>query len=187
MVDSGHFADLREAGLEIPLISIEDDDAFTGVAARPPKEIVLMSADGGRQSVFGTEEVNRPGLSVILAKDRGLGTYFGGKVVVDARNSRSHFLPTELVGIDLRQRPELMIFDRGRGEVQRLRIANPGFWRQDRNRQRREQDGGTGQQECRPRVFSARRAGTVQPGFASDSAARKQKREGGKEIVDARA
>jgi ribosomal protein S18 acetylase RimI-like enzyme len=51
------------------LLIIQNDHAFAGVAARSPDEIVLVSADRGRQSVFWAEEIDGSGLSVVLAED----------------------------------------------------------------------------------------------------------------------
>jgi hypothetical protein len=55
---------------------------------RPPEEVTLMAADGGRQAEFRTEQVDGSGLSVILAEDRGPGADFRREVVIATRPPR---------------------------------------------------------------------------------------------------
>ncbi len=89
----------------------------------------MVPADSGRQAVFRAEEIDCTGLPVILAKDRGPGANLRRQAVVDARDRGRHLLPAELVGIDLRQWSQLVGFNRGRVEMQRLRILNVRFGR----------------------------------------------------------
>src|SRR5208283_5352116 len=103
--------------VEIPSPSGHDDTAFAGVAARSPEEVALMAADGGRQTVFRTEQIDGSGLPVGLTKNRGLETDFGREFVIDARHGGRHLLPAELVGESLRQWAELVRLDGGRGEM----------------------------------------------------------------------
>ena len=70
-----------------------------------------MAADGGRQSVLGTEEIDGAGLSVVLSEDGGARADIGGQAVVDAGHGGGHVFPAELVGEELRQRPEFVILD----------------------------------------------------------------------------
>ena len=51
---------------------IEDEENFTSVIARAPEKIILMARDRGRQAELGPEKVDRAGLAVILAENRGL-------------------------------------------------------------------------------------------------------------------
>jgi hypothetical protein len=98
----------------------------------------------GGKPYFGP--VDGSGLPVILAEDRGFGTDIRREAVIDASDSGGHLLPAELVGEDLRQRAELVCFDRGMGQVQGLRVTDVRLGRQDGNGQRRENSGGGGQQ-----------------------------------------
>ena len=47
---------------------IEDEKDISGVTARSPEEIILMAGNRGWQSEPGTEEIDRAGFAVILAK-----------------------------------------------------------------------------------------------------------------------
>src|SRR5258707_4753762 len=96
MIDACHLLDAGETRLEVLLLSGHDDDTFAGVSTRSPEEVILMSADGRRQAVFRTEQVDGSGLSVILAEDRGFGTDFRREIVIDARDGGRHLLPAEL-------------------------------------------------------------------------------------------
>src|ERR1700728_4944617 len=116
------------------------DHAFTGITARSPEKIVLMPADGRRQSVFWTEHVDGRGFSVILRENRGFWTDLRRQIVIDARDSGGHLLPSEMVGEKLRQWAELVRFDRRLTEMQRLHPSDVSLGRQDRNRERRNDD-----------------------------------------------
>src|SRR5471030_1382372 len=138
VINAGSLLHARETPLEILLPPMHHNDAFDGVVSRSPEEIILMPADGWRQAVFRTEQIDRAGLAVILPENRGPGANVRWQAVVNARDRGSHLLPSELVGIDLRQRAQLVSFD-GRGlEMQRLRISDVRFRRQNRNDEWRE-------------------------------------------------
>ncbi len=94
------------------LPAFHHDHAFAGGAAGTPEEIVLMAADGGRQSVPRAEEIDGAGLPVVLSEDGGARADIGGQAVVHAGYRGGHVFPAELVGEELRQRTEFVIFDR---------------------------------------------------------------------------
>ena len=119
LIDARDFPDLGEFGFEIPLLAMHHNHAFARVAARSPEKIVLVPADSRWQSVFRTEHVDGGGLAVILAENRSIWADLRRKVVVDTGNSSRHFLPSEPVGEELRQRAEPVRFDRRRAEMQR--------------------------------------------------------------------
>src|SRR5579864_834179 len=146
VINAGDFLNVGKPRLEVILPPSHDDHTFAGVPTRPPEEVVLMRADGGRQAVFRTEQVDGSGLAVILAEDRGFRSDLRREVVIDARDGRRHLLPAKLVGKELRQRAEPVSFDRGRREMQRPGIPDVRLGRQNRNRNRREERGGRDQQ-----------------------------------------
>src|SRR6266498_4700136 len=122
VIHAGDLLHIREARLEIRLPSGHDDHALTGVSTRPPEEVALMPADGRWQAVSRAEQVDGPGLPVVLAEDGGLGANFLRKVVEDLGNGAGHLLPAELVGEDLRQRTEPVRFYGRLAETQCFRI-----------------------------------------------------------------
>src|ERR1051326_356229 len=62
-----------------------------------------MSGERRRQSVFPAEEIDRPGLTIILAEYCRLPLVVRRKVLISAADRAHHFLPTKLVGKQLRQ------------------------------------------------------------------------------------
>src|ERR1035437_6094083 len=56
-----------EARLEVLLPPIHDDDAFAGVAVRPPEELTLMAAEGGGKAEFRPERVEGSGLPAAIS------------------------------------------------------------------------------------------------------------------------
>src|SRR5689334_10329889 len=115
--DAGDLLDAGETRLELLLAAGHDNDTLAGIATGSPEKVALMPADGGRQAVFRTEQVDGTGLPVILAEDRGFGPDVRREAVVHARDSGRHLLPAELVGKNLRQRPEPVSFDCRRSEM----------------------------------------------------------------------
>ena len=97
-----------------------------------------MSADGFRQAVLRTEEIQGASLAVVLCEDRRTGAYVRGQDVVDARHLGGHFFPSELVGIQLGQRAELVGLNARLLKMQGHRVPNVGGGRQHRNRHRRD-------------------------------------------------
>src|ERR1035441_7091955 len=100
-----------ELALQIRLPARHHNHAFSSSAARAPKKVVLVAADGGREAVFGTEEIDGAGLSVVLSEDGGARADVGGQAVVNARHGGGHFLPPELIGKKLGQRSEPVSLD----------------------------------------------------------------------------
>src|SRR6266508_4205099 len=56
------------------------------------------------QPKIGTKEIDRSGLAVVVAEDRGAFLIFGTQVIINMPDGRDHFLPTKLIGENLWQR-----------------------------------------------------------------------------------
>src|SRR5581483_2766690 len=56
-----------------------------------------MAGDRGRQTKFGTKEINRSCLAIVLAEDCRALLIFGPQVIIDMSHRSSHFLPAKLV------------------------------------------------------------------------------------------
>src|ERR1700688_3123204 len=62
-----------------------------------------MSAQRGRQAIFWTEEIDGPGLSIILGHNAAILALIHGNFVPGDDDLIHNFVPTELVGVVLRK------------------------------------------------------------------------------------
>ena len=85
---------------------IHHDHAFARVASRPPKEVVLMTAEGLGKSHLRAEEIDGAGLAVVLAKDGAAAAVFRTEPVVSSVHRLRHLAPTEVVRVDLRKQAD---------------------------------------------------------------------------------
>src|SRR5689334_15784633 len=91
-------------------IAAEHDHGLTGVIAGTPIPIVLVTADGFRQPVFGTDEVDGAGLPVTVREDGGGGALGRRQTEINLGNRTSHFFPSELVREILRKHAGPLVF-----------------------------------------------------------------------------
>src|SRR5690348_10752159 len=82
----------------------QHDYGLARIVSRSPKKIIVMRADGVRQSVLWSEEIYRSSFSPAIREDSGLGTFFGRQAVIDTCHLFHHLFPPEFVGKILRQR-----------------------------------------------------------------------------------
>src|ERR1035437_3844591 len=107
------------------IVFIHHDYALAGVAVNSPVPVVLMKADGRRQTVLWSEIVNRASLPVIAGLDGGLGLHVGRQAVIHAGHFGDHGFPAKLVGIVLRQwRARVTVLADGRREMNGPRKSN---------------------------------------------------------------
>src|SRR5580700_5072384 len=97
------FFDTVAPVLGVSELPVEQDQALTGVLPESPIVIILMSANGWRQSVARAEKINRPGRAIISSQNGGLGTFVDGDRVVDLGDLCDHLRPAEFVREMLRQ------------------------------------------------------------------------------------
>src|SRR5262245_57744813 len=92
---------------------VHHDHTLACVTVRPPQIIALVSANGAAlgDAVLRTKKIDGPGLPVVLREDGGPGADVWCQTVVRSRDRRRHLLPAELIGKQLRQRSEPVIFD----------------------------------------------------------------------------
>src|SRR5580658_3282008 len=98
------FFDAVAPVLGVVELPVEHDQTLTGVLPESPIVIILMSANGWRQSVARAEKINRPGRAIISSQNRSLGAFVGGHRVVNSGDLRDHLGPAELVREMLWQR-----------------------------------------------------------------------------------
>src|SRR2546423_14411622 len=63
-----------------------------------------MTGQCARQSVLCPKEIDRAGLAIVLAEDADAPLIVRRKAMVGPRAGADHFLPTKLIGEQLRQR-----------------------------------------------------------------------------------
>src|SRR5271167_315855 len=183
-----HVRDLLHAYkqlLEALLAIIHEDHTFTGVIARSPQEIALVTADRPRQSKFRPEEIDRAGYAKVRGKDRRLRSNIRRQTVVNTRHRRDHFRPAKLARIILRQGAQLVRLTWRRRDVQRARVANVRFDRQHRRGQRRS-DRAIRDQQCRVGHSHPPSPPRLEPHFPQDAAGGEHQRKGGIEVIHAR-
>ena len=91
------------AGVVFGVIA-EGEDGLACVVVPTPEEVVLMAADGGRQTVPRAENVDGAGFPVVIAEDGGAGANVRRERVVSSGEPLHHLRPAEAVGEYLRQR-----------------------------------------------------------------------------------
>src|SRR4029434_4304869 len=70
LINGADLRDVSETRLEVLLPSSHDDYTFASVATRSPKEVALMPADGGGETVFLIKPVDGARVVRTLAVDR---------------------------------------------------------------------------------------------------------------------
>src|SRR5436190_19095330 len=119
-------------------VAAEHDNCLTGVTARAPIPITLVTTDGLRQAVSGTKEIDCARLAVAV-RENGRGCALGGRQTeVNFRRRLGHILPSEFVGEILRQWTIILVFRFGRFEAESLLISNIGFDGKNRSEDRRK-------------------------------------------------
>src|SRR5437868_13026096 len=103
------------------------------IIARSPNPITVVFADGLRQSIARAVIIHCRRLAPAVGKNSRAGALFRWKAVVDPRDLLHHLLPAKLVGIPLRQRPVLLMFELRRLQAKRFLIPKITFWRQYRH------------------------------------------------------
>src|SRR5829696_1211192 len=89
----------------VGLFAAEQNYHTAVIIPRPPHKITLVRADRFGQAVGAAEMVDRCGLTVVGAEDRGPRTFIGRKRIVNAGDFSDHLGPAEHVAEMLRQRP----------------------------------------------------------------------------------
>ncbi len=118
----------------------QQNHALAGVAVRSPVPIVLMKADGRRQTILRSEVIDCASLSIIVGLDGGPGLHIGRQAVIDTRHLGHHRFPAKLVGIILRQRrARVTVLADWRREVNRPDESHKAF-RADHRRKDRQED-----------------------------------------------
>ena len=69
-------------------VAAQHDHNRAGVVARAPVPVVLVIADGFRQSILWTKEIYRARLAVAVGEDCRLGTFLRREAVIDLRYRR---------------------------------------------------------------------------------------------------
>src|SRR5882724_272020 len=91
-----------------------------------------MSGNGWRQPKFRAEEINRAGLTVVLAEDSGAFLILRPQMVINVRNRGDHFFPAELVGEILWQRGSVGGLGARRLEMNSFYVGDQFFRRKNR-------------------------------------------------------
>ena len=71
---------------------IEDDHAVAGVATRAPEEPGLVAAEGRREAVAATKEIDGAGLAVVLGEDAAVVALLSGDAIPSDEQLRRRFL-----------------------------------------------------------------------------------------------
>ena len=80
----------------------QGQDGLACIVIPTPEEVILMTADGGWQTVTRTENVDGAGFPVVAAEDGGAGANVRREGVVSIGKTLHHLRPANAVGEDLR-------------------------------------------------------------------------------------
>src|SRR3974377_2418186 len=83
----------RKTLLEAFLSITHDDHTFPRVIARSPEEIVLVTTDRPRQSIFRPEEIDPPAFGHVPEQTRRVRSNIRRQTVVNGGPRRDHFRP----------------------------------------------------------------------------------------------
>src|SRR5271155_4349592 len=83
---------------------VEHDHAVAGIAARSPEPPGLVPTERARQTVLAPKEVDGTGLAIVLREDGAVGPVGRWNAVPGFGCFGDDLLPSELIGIPLRQR-----------------------------------------------------------------------------------
>src|SRR6202012_3928886 len=88
----------------------DDNHLLAGVAARTPDPVVLVTADGGGESVGLTQDIDGAGFAVISSEDAGDGALLLRQGVIDCGYLPDEIMPAETVSVELRERGGVVVF-----------------------------------------------------------------------------
>ena len=108
-----------------------------------------MSAEGGRQAVFGSQEIDGSGLAVILRHDAAIFSLISWDLVPGDDNLIDNLVPAKLVGVVLGQDDaHVTVLAARKLDGQPLHVRDELVDREDGNSERRER-GSPGEEEDR--------------------------------------
>src|ERR1700728_3049219 len=112
----------------------KENYAISGIVARSPQIIIIVSANRLRQSQRRAIIVNRARLAIVSRQDRATSLLRVRKRVINAGNRLGHIIPTKHIRIKLRQRDGRISLHLHRARVRKyLRIADKTIHRQQRD------------------------------------------------------
>src|SRR5258707_10895170 len=124
---AAHVIDMLEMRVLAFRVAVQDDHDVAGIVARAPNPIIVLPADGPRQSIPGAIEIDGRGLAPEIGEDRGPRLLFWRQAVVHARHLLDHLRPPKLVGKILRQRAVVLVLSLWRLEADPFLITDKAF------------------------------------------------------------
>src|SRR5690349_21438151 len=115
-------------------VAAQDDHGAAVVIARSPIPVALVIAYRFGKSIFGTEEVDGPGFTVIIGEYHRACALFWRERVVHGSDFAHHAFPTKFVGKILRKRTIVLVLSFHWLQAGCFLIANECFRREDRRR-----------------------------------------------------